>query len=240
MRSPRLGTRVYAGLVNQRSQGSTRDDASGERFTARLRLVPIGPANARDLWRIHSEDEVAVWYGDTKPSFEDIEREARMIAWSWRVLGAHKWVAYERASGELVGRGGVSYTPADDDWGQVHSFLPSEPWVREARVSDAGAFHASWVEIGWALRLEFWGRGYASEIGCAGLAFAFRELDAHAVVSCTERHNSRSRAVMDRIGMRYAGEIRSRGHVEAIEGERDDAPFAVSVLLRSEFVAANG
>jgi RimJ/RimL family protein N-acetyltransferase len=56
-----------------------------------------------------------------------------------------------------------------------------------------------------------------------------------AVVSCTVRHNVRSRAVMERIGMRYAGEIRSRGMVEGVEGEQDDAPFAVCVLLRRDW-----
>lgn len=56
-----------------------------------------------------------------------------------------------------------------------------------------------------------------------------------AVVSCTVRHNVRSRAVMERIGMRYAGEIRSRGVVEGVEGERDDAPYAVGVLLRTDW-----
>jgi hypothetical protein len=41
-----------------------------------------------------------------------------------------------------------------------------------------------------------------------------------------------ARAVMERIGMRYAGEIRSRGMVEGVEGEQDDAPFAVCVVVR--------
>ena len=89
--------------------------------------------------------------------------------------------------------------------------------------------HANWVEIGWALRHEFWGRGYAAEIGRAGLAFAFDVLGVQAVVSCTDHHNVRSRAVMERIGMRYAGELWS----EEFEGERDDPPLAVRVLLRS-------
>ena len=95
--------------------------------------------------------------------------------------------------------------------------------------------HANWLEIGWALRREFWGRGYASEIGRAGLAYAFDVLGVRAVVSCTVRHNLRSRAVMERIGMRYAGEIRGRGIVEGVEGERDDAPFAVCVLLGTDW-----
>jgi RimJ/RimL family protein N-acetyltransferase len=92
--------------------------------------------------------------------------------------------------------------------------------------------HANWLEIGWALRREVWGRGYASEIGRAGLAFAFDALRVQAVVSCTVRNNLRSRGVMERIGMRDPGEIRSRGIDEGLEGERDDAPFAVCVLLR--------
>ena len=130
-------------------------DLSNSRFTARLRLEPAGPANARDLWLVHNDDEVAQWYGGWKPSLQEAEQ-----------------------------------------------------------------------------RPKFWGLGYASEIGRAGLEFAFDVLGMQAVVSCTVRHNVRSRAVMERIGMRYAGEIRSRGMVEGLEGEQDDAPFAVCVLLR--------
>ncbi len=50
-------------------------------------------------------------------------------------------------------------------------------------------------------------------------------------MSCTVRHNTRSRAVMERIGMRYVGEIQSRGTVEGEDDLRKDAPFAVCVVL---------
>jgi hypothetical protein len=56
----------------------------------------------------------------------------------------------------------------------------------------------------------------------------------HAVVSCTVRHNLRSRAVMERIGMRYVGEIYSRGSGQGEDEERDDAPFAVCLMLAGE------
>ena len=127
----------------------------------------------------------------------------------------------------------MSRTPVDDDWGQIYALLPPEPWVRVAHdIGEPLTAHAHWLEIGWALRPGFWGLGYASEIGRAGLEFAFDVLGVQAVVSCTERHNLGSRAVMKRIGLRYAGEIRSRGMVEGVEGLQDDAPFAVLVLLR--------
>jgi RimJ/RimL family protein N-acetyltransferase len=75
------------------------------------------------------------------------------------------------------------------------------------------------------------GLGYATEIGRAGLDYAFDVLGARAVVSCTVRHNSRSVAVMRRLGMAYAGEIRSAGSVEDQAGIQADAPFAVFVAL---------
>ena len=209
---------------------------AGRRFTTRLRLEPAGPANADDLWWVHQDDAVWPWYGSERPSLAQAERWARQMGDSWRRHGVHKWIAYDRASGEVVGRGGLSRTPVDDDWGQLYAFLPDEPWARAAYgTRDPFAAHAHWLELGWALRGGFWGHGYASEIGRAGLAFAFDVLGMRAVVSCTVRHNARSRAVMERIGMRYAGEIRSRGLVEGVDGEQDDAPYAVCVLLRADW-----
>jgi RimJ/RimL family protein N-acetyltransferase len=204
-------------------------------LTDRLRLEPVTRAKADDLWRVHNDDDVAPWYGGWKPSPAEAAEHAERMGHAWRVHGVHKWVAYDRESGELVGRGGLSRTPVDDDWGQIYAFLPAEPWVRNAHaIAEPSAVHASWVEIGWALRGRFWGHGYASEIGAAGLTFAFDALGMQAVVSCTVRHNARSRAVMERIGMRYAGEIRSRGSIDGLEGEHEDAPFSVYVLLRGE------
>jgi RimJ/RimL family protein N-acetyltransferase len=205
-------------------------------FTLRLRLEPVGPDEAHDLWLVHRDDEVWPWYDSEKPSLQQAEHWAKHMGDSWRLHDVHKWIAYDRASGEVVGRGGLSRTPVNDDWGQLYAFLPVEPWVRVAHETHSPfTAHANWLEIGWALRRDFWGRGYAAEIGRAGLAFAFGVLGVQAVVSCTVRHNVRSRAVMERIGMRYAGEVRSRGMVEGVKGEQGDAPFAVSVLLRRDW-----
>jgi ribosomal-protein-alanine N-acetyltransferase len=207
-------------------------DDCASRFTSRLRLEPAGTANVHDLWLVHGDDEVWPWYEDARPSFEEVERRARSMGDSWRSLGVGKWIAYDRAGGEVVGRGGLGRTPVDDDWGRVYAFLPDEPWVREPHETRSPfVAHANWLEIGWALRHEFWGRGYAAEIGRAGLAFAFDVLGMQAVVSCTYRHNARSRAVMERIGMRYAGELWS----EEFEGRHEDPPLAVCVLLRGEW-----
>lgn len=58
------------------------------------------------------------------------------------------------------------------------------------------------VEIGWRLATEAWGRGIASEAARAALDFGFGELGLDEVVSFTTAGNARSRAVMERLGMR--------------------------------------
>src|SRR5580658_7011406 len=132
-------------------------DVGDSRLTMRLRLEPVGPANAPDLWLVHNDDEVSYWYDNEKPSLERAEQRANFMGDSWRFHGVHKWIAYDRVSGEVVGRGGLSRPPVDDDWGQLYAFLPAEPWVRVAHeIRRPILAHANWLEIGWALRRRFW------------------------------------------------------------------------------------
>lgn len=170
------------------------------RLTERLRLEPIGLEHAEDLWRLHRDDAVAAWHGGAW-TVDAARRTAASMGEAWETAGVGKWIAYDRATGELTGRGGLSR------------------W--EGRL-----------EVGWTVRADLWGRGYATEIGRAGLAFAFEELGAEEVVAFTERHNRRSRAVMERLGMRHVGGFAGRGLVEGRDGVHDGAPFALYALGR--------
>lgn len=88
-------------------------------------------------------------------------------------------------------------------------------WVLETREKKAFAgfvglnhpnFNAHFmpcVEVGWRLAHKFWGQGIATEAAQAALKFAFRELKLNEVVSFTVPANRRSRAVMERLGMRH-------------------------------------
>jgi RimJ/RimL family protein N-acetyltransferase len=151
------------------------------RLTPRLRLEPIGPEHADDLWRLHRDEAVARWYGNSWTR-EDAVRYARRRAELWGANGVDKWMAYDRASGELVGRGGLCL---DDELERL--------------------------EVGWTVRPDLWGRGYATEIGRAGLALAFDDLGADEVVAFTGPDNRRSMAVMERLGMADPREIVYKG-----------------------------
>lgn len=58
------------------------------------------------------------------------------------------------------------------------------------------------VEVGWRLAFEHWGLGYATEAARLALGHAFETLALSEVVSFTSATNHRSRAVMERLGMR--------------------------------------
>lgn len=57
------------------------------------------------------------------------------------------------------------------------------------------------VEVGWRLARSAWGSGYATEGARAALRYGFDVLGLAEVVSFTASGNTRSRAVMERLGM---------------------------------------
>jgi RimJ/RimL family protein N-acetyltransferase len=59
------------------------------------------------------------------------------------------------------------------------------------------------VEVGWRLARHAWGHGYATEAARAALAFGFGTVGLDEIVSFTVPGNIRSRAVMERLGMRH-------------------------------------
>ena len=188
---------------------------------ARLRLEPIGPDHAADLWRLHQDEAVAAWWGGPW-TVEDAHRYAAAMAGQWAADGAGKWIAHDLGTGELVGRGGLSRLGPDAEvTGRIAALLPGRGWLRDR------------LELGWTVRSALWGQGYATEIGRAGLDYAFGELGAEAVAAFTERHNRRSRAVTERLGMSMDGQFPARGLVEGRTGVHDGAPFALYAVVHA-------
>ena len=59
------------------------------------------------------------------------------------------------------------------------------------------------VEIGWRLAHEYWGHGYAPEAARAALDYGFTTLGLHEIVAFAVVENTKSRRVMEKIGMTY-------------------------------------
>lgn len=82
------------------------------------------------------------------------------------------------------------------------------------------------VEIDWRLARPAWGRGWATEAATAVLQQAFGPLGLREVVSFTATTNTRSEAVMRRLGMHRVGEFEH----PALPAE---SPLARHVLYRA-------
>jgi len=113
------------------------------------------------------------------PALLTREQSARFIEGAAADLerrGFGLWAVEERASGAFAGCVGLS----------VPSFeAPCTPCV----------------EILWRLAAPCWGRGFATEAARACLELGFGALGLEEVVSFTVPRNTRSRAVMERLGM---------------------------------------
>jgi RimJ/RimL family protein N-acetyltransferase len=82
------------------------------------------------------------------------------------------------------------------------------------------------IEISWRLVRSAWGNGYATEAARAALATGFDELGLDEIVAFTAVGNQRSRAVMQRLGMREDSLTFSHPSVP------DDSPLRVHCLYR--------
>lgn len=90
----------------------------------------------------------------------------------WASRGYGRVAVHDRATGRFLGRGGLHH------WTQFEE-----------------------VEVGWVLRADAWGRGWASESGRAWTRWAFEHLDVPYVTACIDPENLPSRAVAERLGM---------------------------------------
>ena len=103
-------------------------------------------------------------------------RHMAMMIGHWQLRGYGLWAVEEKATGQFAGRIG---------------FLNPEGWPG--------------FELGWTLKREFWGKGYATEGARRALEYAFKELDKQHVISLIHQENLSSMRVAERLGETLEG-----------------------------------
>ena len=155
--------------------------------TARLLLREWQDDDAGPLYDIYTQPE----YLATMPplTLEETRAQVERFRQRWLDDGYSTWVACELETGRLIGRIGVF---CHHDWPLSDRPVP---------------------EVGWVLHRDFWGRGLATEGGQAGVD-AWREHlpDQPRLYSFTLPRNTRSRAVMERLGFTRRGETHWHGY----------------------------
>ena len=146
--------------------------------TARLKLRRWRDADRAPFAALNADPAVMEFFPATQSREAS---DASIDAWQAQLesRGWSNWAVELVESGEFIGFVGLSVP---------RRALPCSPCV----------------EVGWRLARRFWGRGLASEAARAALGAGFERIGLAEIVSFTALGNLRSRAVMERIGMRDA------------------------------------
>jgi RimJ/RimL family protein N-acetyltransferase len=123
-------------------------------------------------------EPVMRWLGGVQAD-DQIREIIRTRLMRWQVdRGFTFWAVERKADGALLGFCGLKIADS-----------PGSPIEGE-------------YEVGWRLREDAWGQGYAKEAATASLDFAFDRLAAEQVVAITVHQNAPSWGLMKRLGMR--------------------------------------
>ncbi|HEX3432147.1 MAG TPA: GNAT family N-acetyltransferase [Rhizomicrobium sp.] len=142
--------------------------------TERLLLRPWREEDVAEFARVTNTPAVMEFLGGVKEP-EAFRGSFERVSASQVKNGFCFWIVERRSDGALLGFCGLKLgnTP---------------PIVGE-------------IEIGWRLREDAWGQGYAREAATATLDWAWRNLDCDRVVAITAAGNKRSWGLMERLGM---------------------------------------
>ena len=131
------------------------------------------------FWEVTNTPQVMRWLGGVQDA-DHFRLMADRFAECRTVHGHCFWVVERKDDGELLGFCGLKRGNAPD-------------------CSFMGEF-----EIGWRLREDAWGQGYAAEAARASLALGFTRLAAPVIHAITVPGNRASWTLMERLGMRRA------------------------------------
>ena len=150
--------------------------------TERLRLRTWNDADKAEFVRVTNTPAVMRWLGGVQ-SAESMAAGFDRIDGYQRDFGHTLWAVERKADGALLGFCGLK------------------------RVNSPGASCPGDFEVGWRLREDAWGQGFAKEAAVASLDLAFGRFAAPHVVALTVAGNAASQGLMQRLGMTRRQEL---------------------------------
>ena len=133
------------------------------------------------FWEATNTPAVMRWLGGVADEAKRTAAQERLLSYE-RDHGHTFWAIERKSDGMLLGFCGLK------------------------RCNQAGG-PVGMMEVGWRLREDAWGQGYAKEAAAASLDLAFARFDADEVVALTVTRNEASWGLMRRLGMRHREDL---------------------------------
>ena len=145
--------------------------------TSRLILRSWKNSDLKPFYALNSNADVMRYFPSclTQPQSDALAKKFQSII---DIQGWGFWPVELKQTGEFIGFIGLHQQP------NQFTFSPC-------------------TEIGWRLEQKFWGKAFATEAAIACLDFAFDSLHLNEVVAFTAQQNSKSQALMQRLGMQF-------------------------------------
>lgn len=152
--------------------------------TERLRIDIPSPKDINDWYLLHSDPEV-MQYLDGCPHKNMIQKWLEQDIMHYNTHGFSFGSLRCKKTQEFAGRAGLVYLNYED--------------------------HQPDIEIGYVLKRNCWGKGYATELAKALVLWGFANLSVHKLVAVTHPDNSKSQHVLTNVGMHFAKCINVQG-----------------------------
>lgn len=149
--------------------------------TDRLRIRALTESDLDDMFALDSDPEVHKYLGNKPITQKEQALEyIKDVNKQYKERSIGRWAVELKETGEFIGWCGLRlYTD--------YTFNN----------------HTNFHDIGYRLRREFWGKGYATEASKACLDYAWNVLKLDTLYGITEKGNEGSHKVLLKIGLAY-------------------------------------
>ena len=162
------------------------------------------------FWEGTNTPAVMRWLGGVCDADKRAGAQDRLLGYQ-RDHGHTFWVVERKADGAILGFCGLK------------------------RCNQAGGTQGM-MEVGWRLREDAWGQGYAREAATASLDLAFKRFGADEVVALTVARNTASWGLMKRLGMQRREDL----DFANADFDPEEPTIIVYSITQREWQAARG
>ena len=149
--------------------------------TTRLYLRPITINDAQDFYDMDSNPKVHKYLGNNPVmSIKQSKSAIIGILKQYDEFGVGRLAMIKKDTNEFIGWSGLKFE-------------------RELRKE------FNYYDLGYRLKEEFWGKGYATEAAIASLEYGFNNLRLEKICAAADINNIASNYILKKIGMRHSG-----------------------------------
>ncbi|WP_296382574.1 GNAT family N-acetyltransferase [Winogradskyella sp.] len=149
--------------------------------TKRLILRPITEADAQDFFELDSNPEVHKFLGNNPvKTLKESENAIQHILGQYKTNGIGRLAIIDKVTHEFIGWSGLKF----------------EQNLRK---------EFDYYDIGYRLKEQFWGKGYATEAALASLDYGFKDLQLKEICGAADINHIASNTILKKIGMQHSG-----------------------------------